>query len=281
MFSSLVMWLSEWTRNSWTHPSYETLSWRMSKVVSRYNDRAFHCYKPFVITVKSKQLLSYINKVTDIKTKLEFLTSYNDILVSVCERLYHDYDPTMIYAFNNEITLVFFYNDYGDYKYNGNINRLLTSVASDASLHMYKKLQESQIDLHTSFSATCVEFSDDYEVMNYVIWRQMDCKRNTITLLHKCLYTSDPITNVKLDTLQFNLDGYLTNAFMHGNIIKKQLYYTVSDTPKVTVELADTFNVTKPEEDTLVTRKKIVVHHKKLSKSFMANFITYISNKVL
>lgn len=220
-----------------------SLELRMKSYINRLNNVNCHYYKPHIISIKSKQLLKYINNITELQDKIVFLNDINNILVNVSKLLFNRFSPHMIYTFHNEINLVFYYNDGGDYLYNGNITKILTSITSCASVYITKELQKRDINIDFLFDGNFVEFDKDFETLNYLIWRQFDCKRNTLTLLYKCLYMDHylngqtDINNIKLDDMKQEIDQQiieydqlrLYKTLLTGNIIKKRNFYKQMD----------------------------------------------------
>ena len=139
----------------------------------------------------------------------------------------------MVFTFLNEIHLVFFYNEEGNYIYDGNINKTITMMSSSISVNFCKQLHIRGIDLDFTFTGQIVEFDKDYETLNYLIWRQNDCRRNTISLLYKCLHLDLFLENVlDLNKKLLEMKKYIDNILnedvetslvhlLRGNIIKK------------------------------------------------------------
>jgi len=255
---------------------------RMTKYIDR-NNKKCHSYKPFIVSLKSRQILSYFNYLTNIYDKLKFIEKFNEIMIEVSKKLYIQYDPHMIYTFHDEIHLVFFYNDHGNYMYSGDINKIITTLVSYTSIELTKILTKRSINLDFVYKAQFVEFDDDYEILNYIIWRQFDCKRNTITLLYKCINLENFLNNKeknncqKLDTMEKNVSWYLKDkyhTYYTGNILKKTLFYTNKSNPKII------FNIENCENN-LTMRKRLEVEHFYLSDNFKENFNKYIKNKIM
>ena len=59
------------------------LSDRMANLVRNYNSHKIHCYKPFVLSLNSRKMLDYINKVTSVSEKLKFYSDYNKLLKEI------------------------------------------------------------------------------------------------------------------------------------------------------------------------------------------------------
>lgn len=257
--------------------TYDTLQTRMKKYLHRYNNLNIHPYKCHIITLKSKQLLSYVNTLSNLDDKITFLESYNTMLNNVCKKLYIRFNPQMIYSFNDEIHLVFYYKETNNI-YNGNIHKLLTTFTSYTSICMLKELLNNSININFEYYAKIVEFNEDYETLNYLIWRQFDCKRNIMTLLYKCLKYNDildggysNIEKMKLEDimLDFSKNQSVNNNLLTGNILKKQIYYVSKE------------DLQKDLQKDLVTRKNILVEHFYLADNFTENMQKYIKNKIL
>ena len=257
-----------------------TLENRMKLTSGRYNDIKCHSYKPHVITIKSKRLLRYLNHISNFDDKLKQLETMNDILNKVCKSIYLKYDPHLIYSFSNEINIVFFYNDNGDYMYNGNVNQILTNLVSYTTIQMTKLLQNQNINSDFVFSGKFIEFDKDYETLNYLIWRQFNCRRNTITLLYKCLHMNNildckkAIDKVKLEDMKCDLDNLLlTNVefLLTGNILKKSLSYKYIGAKENESE----------SDDTLQQIKTVSIGQFYLSENFKETLQKYIKNKII
>lgn len=250
----------------------DSMEKRMAQRIRRFNGHKCHPFKPHIVSLKSKALLKYINHVSRITDKEEDLRKLNEIVFAVCQCLYNRFDPHAIYAFNNEIHIVFFYNDMGEYPYNGDINRTITSIASFAGGSFMQQFAMHGMKVDSVLQGTFVEFDKDYEVLNYLVWRQYDCKRNNIALLYKCLFHH---TNVKCDRAIQGLcidsmhdaieDIYvIPQALLLGNLIKKQRIYKPTDAP-----------------DEVITRKEIVVVRTLFNDDFRQSLQRYIVNKIL
>lgn len=256
---------------------------RMTQNIKRTNDKKCHAYKPHIVSLKSQHLLTYINKITSISDKLELLKKYNSILIEVSKKLYNVYDPHMIYCFNNEIHLVFYYNEHGNYIYNGDIMKTVSTIVSYTTMLFCKQFTENNIDCSPFFSGIFVEFNKDYETLNYLIWRQYDCKRNNTTLLYKCLHydtEKSDVHNVKVENMLLELDD-LHPQLIYGNIVKKQIYYTSINITEFYDKIEENNTVATLKEEELVTRKDFSIQHLKLDEGFKNNMNKFIKNKLL
>lgn len=239
-----------------------SLSRRMKHYVDNHNGKSCHPFKPHIISLKSKTMLNKINEVTDINTKLQLLKLYMDMMIDVSKVVYNRFDPHMMYMFNNELHLVFNYNDEGIFLYDGNIHKLITAICSRVTLEVNKRLP-----YEASFEATLTEFDKDFETLNFLIWRQHDCKRNVSSLLYKCIMNDnenvdcleeDPLHNVSLAEICniLTLYGYECPEFVRGTILKKKL-------------------------DDHTNRPQFVVQHYQMDVDFSNFFYEYIEEKYL
>lgn len=255
---------------------------RMSKYIDQ-NNKKCHPFKPFIVTLKSRQILSYFNYLTKIDEKLKFIEKFDEIMIKVSKKLYTQYDPHMVYTFHDEIHLVFFYNENGNYLYSGDINKIITTLVSYTSIEMTKILTKRSIDLDFVYKGQFIEFDNDYEILNYIIWRQFDCKRNIITLLYKCINLESFLNNkdknncLNLNTMEKDVSDVLKEkleVYCTGNILKKSLIYTNTKNPKIVINREN-------EDNNLILRKKINVENFYFSNNFTENFNKYIKNKIM
>lgn len=258
---------------------------RMTSLIRSQNGKKCHPYRTHVISLKSKGLLSFLNKTTDVEQKIKMITRLNESMVNVCKRLYARFNPTMIYQFNNEIHLVFNYNDLGDFLYDGDITKTLTKIVSSATLYSTQELlQDTSFDKVNDiiFSGTFVQFKEDYEILNYIIWRQYDCKRNNITLLYRCEQGIDQVEEgLKLADMEASLKTPVPETILYGNIIKKEIVYKEVDVPNTINEFIPIGDLDSQTQ--FVTRKQIRVMSFGLynENSFKENYIKFVRNAIL
>lgn len=252
-----------------------SLDVRMRELVVKNNGK-FHGFKPFVITVKSKELSRYINELTGVNEKIASLTNMQSILFDIGKLIYTRFNPRLVYTFENEINVVFFYNDNGVIVYDGNVSKLVTSIVSLVSIEFYKRLGYQLVfDYDFNFTGQNVEFDVDYDILNYLVWRQLDCKRNTITLMYRCcnnISNDNHMIGLKLSDMiehlnkQLNID--ITQEYLKlltGNIIKKSLFYVVKS----------------DNDETVVEKYKIGIENIYFLDNFKENYRKYIRNKIL
>lgn len=249
-----------------------SLKTRMQSLLDKHNNNNSSAYKPYIISLKSKEILEYLNFPSNsISEKITQLKNYNDILLSVSKSCYNRFNPSMIYTFNDEIHMVFYNtSDYPDL-YNGNIHKTLTTISSYVSRLFTKEFIKNDLDFEFTIHAKYIEFDKEYETLNYLVWRQHDCKRNNIITLYK--YFNKDVIYKSLDNITQTLFHNLTDKnitheniefLIYGNILKKELVY-----------------IEHKDESDLLSRKELNVSHKILHKNFKENMIKYILNTYL
>jgi tRNA(His) 5'-end guanylyltransferase len=252
---------------------------RMKKTLMKLNSGKCHYFKPHIVSIKSYQILNFLNTITTFDEKVKMLQVFQNILYESIKPLYKNCAPNMVYTFLDEVHLVFFYNEHGNYMYDGNIHKIITMMTSSISINVCKQLQARGIDLDFTFTGKIVEFDKDYETLNYLIWRQNDCRRNTMTLLHKCLHIdlfleNELDLNMKLSEIKKDMDKILEHDIetllvnlLRGNIVKKhcQIYYKIQ---------AD-------ENDVMVTRNTLYIENFLFVDNFDKTFEKYVKQLVV
>ena len=252
-------------------PSY-SLKTRRQDLLKRHNDKNFNQYQPYIISLKSKEILEFLNFPSkSVQEKINIWKNYNQILLNVSKKCYNRFNPSMIYTFNDEIHMVFYNtSDYPDL-YNGNIHKTLTTMSSFATYVFTQEFMKYHIDFEFTIGAKYVEFIQEYETLNYLIWRQLDCKRNNIITLYR--YFNSNVTYMNLEDVTQSLFHNLSDLnisyteldfLIYGNILKKELVY-----------------VEKDNEEDMSARKEFSLNHELLHENFKENLRKYILNTYL
>ena len=236
---------------------------RMQDIVSVYNDKQFESYYPRVISLKSREILKLLNgcERDNIQNKILKWEEYNNMLLNVSKACYNRFSPSMIYAFNDEIHMVFYNQSDNEDYYNSNINKTLTTMSSFVSNKFNREFIKNNIDLEFTVNGKYVEFFQEYEVLNYLIWRQLDCKRNNIITLYKCINSN--VNSMNLDNITQELFHNLSDLNISYNDIKCIVCG----------------NILKKEID--LTRKEVKVMNEFLHENFENNLEKYVMNLYL
>lgn len=274
----------------WKYPQTlvnDNLTDRMTHIVKDQNKNDIHYFKPFVVSLKCKNLLNYIKPITSVEEKLSFYKQYNQKLVQISEKLYSYFDPACVFVFNNEIHLMYFYNEKGDYMFNGNINKTLSVISSYVTVEYTKMFLNNNTEKlfeNFYFEGTVVQFDKDHETLNYLIWRQLDCYRNTLNLLYKCHVKSDArlyknsetdstklryaseFDGIKLNYIIDELSKYnIPNELKYGVLLKKEVFYKQNEYDK----------------NEMIKRKHFQTISEDFTLDFNRNLNLYIYNKNL
>jgi hypothetical protein len=288
----MLHFIQNWCKNfigsydSLSNSDDNSLKERMTRYIKETNGKKCDCFKPHIISLKSRNVLTHYNRLTKLDDKLASIKQHNTMLERVCRLLYLKFDPRMVYAFDNEIHLVFYPNELGDYLYDGDITKTITNIVSYASICLTKEMNN---EIDCVFEGNFVEFGKDYEVLNYIIWRQLDCKRNTISLLYKCVnyesildntVTHENVGLVELEKdVRANVPDDVLETFLYGHIFKKQIVYIETEPKSVCWREGE--QLCDKESSELVTRKQMSVSHTPLWINFKSNLNKYVINKFL
>lgn len=252
---------------------FETLSERMRSIASKFNSTKCHAFNGFIVQLKSKKILQHFNQMSVSTNPSD---SVHSIMLQISHQLAKTYNPTLIYTFNDEILMVFMYNEHGHSLFDRNINNILTHVTGTASYlgTYYEVLGKDQHNLlrNPEFQARFIQFKNDYDVLNYLVWRQHHCQANNLNSLYMF------IENIKATTtldavLEFfenkNID--VPDWFQYGTFVKKALMKKHADSVSNVNQLTHG-DFTKLDEGTDVYyRSKIVDFNKVIVNSSSAD----------
>lgn len=263
---------------------------RMLDLSQKWNGFCVHPFKPFVITLNSTELLKLVNSLTSYNDKMLFYKQWNEIYKNVCSKLYNKFNPSMVLYYNDEINLVFYQNHHGDVWGKGNVNRLISNISSYASLYLGQQFTKNNIDIDFCINCKIVSFNDKYETLNWIIWRQSDCRKNTVGLLYKCYHLEfAENTNLKFlnEVLNEKVEGVKTSdleKFLYNHVndddgsLKNLLLATVLK-KQIRIMCNGTDNGYNQCE--LYTRKEIEMFHISFKDDFLNNFRMFIKDKYL
>lgn len=178
---------------------------------------------------ETKNVKDYQTYVVKIKLNNAFkdnilLTSEN--LATAANYLLIRYNPRFVYAHINEVFL-FFSNDYNytTSLYGGNVQKIVSNLVSDVTRY-YCKLTNN--NTHTFTGSVITIDDEDYEYLNYLVWRQKMNFNNFISYY----YSRDEINK---DSYEVNLDtkvkkvaeknNIITNFYLYGTVIKMKEVY--------------------------------------------------------
>lgn len=182
---------------------FETLEDRMRRKLDSYNDEMCDEYSDFVIYLTSDEILKRL-KMNNLETIIEI----NNNIKDVGDALKSKYGFDEVYCFNNEISLIYRYEKQKDENkeliYNGNKNKILTKLASEASCIFTRMMNEMN---NYMFKGRYVRFYEDGDVDNWKEWRESYCERNVVSYLYK-LVISKNVNKVKKEDMVNELNKY-------------------------------------------------------------------------
>lgn len=223
--------------------------------------------KYYIVTVKSNTLLKNLNTHDSISNKIQFIKENNKRLENTSSLLYKRFSPSMIYACNNEINLVF--NDSS--LYNGNISKIVSSISSYATFYY-----TSYSGVDDVFFGYTVQFKEDFETLNYIKWRYLDCIRNISNMIWSC----------SKDQLYNYLDPTVPTL---NKVIKETKIYT-QDIPDlygfILKKKYNEHNKQLDDTDTLIYYRKSIEKYNPedvlhIKNDFSNTFVKFIKNNYL
>lgn len=213
---------------------------RMDFYLDKYNSFKSHSYKGHVVVIKSKRILDLFKSS---KNSLEKLDMIHSSMINICHGLMEKYNPRLIYTFSDEVHLVFMYNDNTSYIFNGNVHKLLTNVSSTMAFLISKF---GLISVNPEITAKFVQFSNDYELLNFIAWKQSHCFSKSQEMA--------PYLNV--DNVPF--------WFKYGTFLKKKIFVKFDSKVERDVD----YDYTSVYPDDVVFRKQVVTFQKHLFSEF-------------
>ncbi len=185
----------------------ETLNERMKRKLDEYNSETMDEYRHIVVYLSSDEILKKLNT-----NDLESIITVNMIIKDVGDALKSKYGFDEVMCFNNEISLIYnFEKQKMEDKvlvFNGNINKILTKLASEASCIFTKMINGALKDKNNyMFKGRHVEFSEAEDIENWKNWRRSDCERNIISYLYRMVITKNN-ASVKKEEMIEELNKY-------------------------------------------------------------------------
>lgn len=215
---------------------------RMSYYLEKYNSFTAHSYKGHVVILKSRRLLELF---TTNKNSIDKLDMIHSSMINICESLIEKYNPRLIYTFNDEIHLVFMYDedDNSRYIFDGNVHKLLTHMSSTFT---YLISKVNLLSVNPEVTAKFVQFNDDHELLNFIAWKQSHC-------FSKAQETSPSL----------NIDN-VPLWYKFGTFLKKKMFVKFDSNVERDVD----YDYTSVYPEDIVFRKQTVTFHKHLFSEF-------------
>lgn len=215
---------------------------RMSYYLDKYNSSSAHSYKGHVVVLKSRRVLELFTKNKNSIDKLDMIHSG---MINICESLIEKYNPRLVYTFNDEVHLVFMYDedDHSRYIFDGNVHKLLTHMSSTMT---YLISKVNLLVVNPEVTAKFVQFNNDYELLNFIAWKQSHC-----------------FTKAQETSLVLNVDN-VPLWYKFGTFLKKKMFVKFDSNTERNVA----YDYTSVYPEDIVFRKQIVTFHKHLFSEF-------------
>lgn len=159
----------------------QSLDQRMKRKLVSYNEDVCDEYSDFVVYLTSNDILKKLKS-----DNLENLININSNIKDIGNEMKAKYGFDEVYCFNNEISLIYKYenqkNENKELIYNGNKNKILTRLASEASCMFTRVMNDPD---NYIFKAKYVRFDKDGDIENWKNWRENNCERNIVHYLYK------------------------------------------------------------------------------------------------
>ena len=192
---------------------------RMKKKLERYNSDNLDEFSDIVIYLSSDDILRRLkgDKFVDI-------VEINEKIRKTGELLCKKYGFDDVISFNNEISLIYLYDkqkqDNKNMIYDGNKNKLLSILASEASIIFSNIYSNGSEDSNSyRFSSRYIEFERENEIKDWYKWRQENCHNNIISLLYKLVINRNNESKSKSE-MEKELNKY---GILEQEEIKKML----------------------------------------------------------
>jgi tRNA(His) 5'-end guanylyltransferase len=200
-----------------------------------------------------------------------FDTGFSECMIKTTEELVNETNTLLAYTQSDEISLVFLGDDISQIFCDGRISKMTSILSSMATAFFNTHLRTlipSKVDSKPAFFDTRVwSVPSKQDVIDYLISRQTDCQRNSVSMAARSIYSHKALhgKNTKemqemMFTKNVNWNDYNTH-FRQGTFLKKVAipYLPGSDEHNKIPE--------KYRTDEPIIRSAIVREHQNLNKS--------------
>lgn len=177
-------------------------------------------YMPVVIRLDGRAFHS-------LKLKKPYDTTLIDIFHNCTKDLVYKTNAILGYHQSDEISLIFYNNNYKSQIYfNGKTNKINSILSSTLTLlfNEYNEYADNYIKQKVMFDCRCFSLPKE-EIINYLIWREEDAVRNSIQMLAQSLYSQKELHKKNCNQLQEMIfqKGYNWNDYQ--DYIKRGVYF--------------------------------------------------------
>ena len=195
-------------------------------------------YRPFIIRLDGKNFSAFTKKYF----QKPFDSQFSDTMIKTGQDLLTYFRPSTVYLCSDEISLVFpalcdketWSKDPKRYTHfhGGRVDKLLSTIASYTGLRFFVNLPlpltfEPTVSHLTVFDARLLLFPEDdpYEMVNHMIWREGDCRRNAISGYARYILGHKACQGLSGAKMIEEMDALCEKAWSEGPVyIKRGLY---------------------------------------------------------
>lgn len=166
-----------------------------------------------------------------------FDDNFHEIMKYTMSYLCDHLQCSLAYTQSDEISLIYFpKNEKHCIPFNGKKQKLISSSASMCSVRFIKLLAEyypSLVDKFVGFDSRVIQMPSLMEVINMIVWRQIDCYKNSISMAARTHYShkslqgmsgKDMIQRMNNDNIIF--ENY-PESFKFGTFYRDKEFFSI------------------------------------------------------
>jgi tRNA(His) guanylyltransferase len=107
-------------------------------------------------------------------------------MIKTTESLVSEFNAEIGYTQSDEISLIFMFKSFESMMFGGKIQKLVSTITSKCTVEFYKQLLDrlpSHVVKSPTFDCRIWQVPSLTEACNYLIWRELDAKKNSISML--------------------------------------------------------------------------------------------------
>ena len=164
--------------------------------------------------------------------------------------------------------------------FDGNIQKMVSVSASMATAFFNKRRKEDNVAL---FDSRVFQITNEIEVANYFIWRQMDCVRNSIQSVAQSMFSHKELNGKSTEELQEMMFAKGTNwnnlapGYKRGRIVHRSVgrRFEILEAPSFTKEKEFLKKVIPSPYEEIIIQAKIEENQYWINKQTIPNDIKF------
>jgi len=191
-------------------------------------------------------------------------------MINTTKGLVHEFGAHIGYTQSDEISLIFYWDRKENIIFGGKYHKLISNITSMCTVLFYKEvIKNLECKTHCSPTFDCRIWTvpDITEACNYLIWRELDAKKNSVSMFAHSLYsTKELYKKGQADQLEMIREkGFCwENSLPHfkfGSYLQRETYMKPTKREDGTIEHVQRSRVERVDIDQLlnVTNREMVV----------------------